>query len=258
VIVCPIKSQKETEWGEVVIRERDWQASIIAGLGAQGPGARLEPVPEGIYIGLSLKGRQRRCFSKWGSGLPPLFCSVWTGGSSLQRRTPKSCGMCTMRAVPEIEGELGNRVKDLGYELVDVHWAGSGRRPLLKLRIDRPNSIPGQGVSVDDCVSVSRALESWLDDHEALSESYVLEVSSPGVDRPLLRQRDFDRFQGDSVAVIGRELLLGRATRMEGELLGLRGEGSVDEAVALRLAGGEEVEVPRAEIRRVHLVFEWK
>ena len=163
-----------------------------------------------------------------------------------------------MRAVPEIEDELGNRVENLGYELVDVHWAGSGQRPLLKLRIDRPNSIPGQGITVDDCASVSRALESWLDDHETLSERYVLEVSSPGVDRPLLRQGDFDRFQGDGVAVIGRGLLLGRATRMEGKLLGLRGEGSEEEAVALRLATGEEVEIPRVEIRRVHLVFEWK
>ena len=44
-----------------------------------------------------------------------------------------------MRAVPEIEDELVNRVEDLGYELVDVYWAGSGRRPLLKLRIDRPH-----------------------------------------------------------------------------------------------------------------------
>ena len=189
--------------------------------------------------------------------MPPLFCSVWTGGSSLQRRTPECCGVCTMRAVPEIEDELVNRVEDLGYELVDVYWAGSGRRPLLKLRIDRPHSTPGQGITIDDCASVSRALEGWLDDHEALSERYVLEVSSPGVDRPLLRQADFDRFQGDGVAVIGRELLLGRVTRMEGKLLGLRGEGS-EEVVALQLMSGEEVEIPRAEIRKVNLVFEWK
>ena len=138
-----------------------------------------------------------------------------------------------------------------------MYWAGSGRRPLLKLRIDRPHSIPGQGITVDDCASVSRALEGWLDDHEALSERYVLEVSSPGVDRPLLRQADFDRFQGDGVAVIGRELLLGRVTRMEGKLLGLRGEGT-EEVVALQLMSGEEVEIPRTEIRKVNLVFEWK
>jgi ribosome maturation factor RimP len=163
-----------------------------------------------------------------------------------------------MRVVPEIESELEGRVEDLGYELVEVLWGGSGRRPLLKLRIDRPDSEPGGGVTVDDCATVSRGLESWLDVHEALSRNYVLEVSSPGVDRPLVRQRDFDRFRGERVAVTGRDVLLGRSTRLEGELLGLQDEGSDAESVVLRLKGGEEVGVPRSEIRRVNLVFEWK
>jgi ribosome maturation factor RimP len=105
---------------------------------------------------------------------------------------------------------------------------------------------------------VSRALESWLDEHEALPERYVLEVSSPGVDRPLVRTRDFERFRGERVALLGRDVLLGRSTRVEGELLGLREVESEHEAVRLRLASGEEVDVPRSEIRKAHLVFEWK
>jgi ribosome maturation factor RimP len=163
-----------------------------------------------------------------------------------------------MRVVPEIEAELGGRVGDLGYELVEVRWGGSGQRPQLKLRIDRPDSAPGAGVTVEECASVSRALEPWLDEHEALSRRYVLEVSSPGVDRPLVRARDFERFRGERVAVIGRDVLAGLATRLEGELLGLQGEGSESEAVKLRLPDGSEVGVPRAEIRKAHLVFEWK
>jgi ribosome maturation factor RimP len=163
-----------------------------------------------------------------------------------------------MRVVPEIEAELGARVGDLGYELVEVRWGGSGQRPQLKLRIDRPDSAPGAGVTVEECASVSRALEPWLDEHEALSRRYVLEVSSPGVDRPLVRARDFERFRGERVAVIGRDVLAGLATRLEGELLGLQGEGSESEAVKLRLPDGSEVGVPRAEIRKAHLVFEWK
>ncbi|MGD2047028.1 MAG: ribosome maturation factor RimP [Gemmatimonadota bacterium] len=163
-----------------------------------------------------------------------------------------------MRVVPEIEEELDARVADLGFELVDVRWAGSKQRPLLKLRIDRPDSKPGSGVTVDECATVSRGLEPWLDAHEALSRRYVLEVSSPGVDRPLVRQRDFERFRGERVAVVGYDVLAGRATRLEGELMGLHDAGSEDEAVALRLAGGDEVDVPRSEIRRVNLVFEWK
>ena len=160
--------------------------------------------------------------------------------------------------MPEIESELEGRVEDLGYEVVEVRWGGRGERPLLKLRIDRQDSGPGSGVTVDECATVSRALEPWLDAHAGLSQKYVLEVSSPGVDRPLVRQRDFDRFRGERVAVTGHQVLLGRSTRLEGELLGLRDEGSEEESVVLRLAGDEEVGVPRSDIRRVNLVFEWK
>jgi len=163
-----------------------------------------------------------------------------------------------MRAIPDIEKGLETRVDDLGYELVEVRWGGSGRRPMLKLRIDRPDTIPGQGVTVDECAKVSRALESWLDEYEDLSAQYVLEVSSPGVDRPLVRARDFERFRGEQVAVKGKEVLLGRATRLEGELLGLADADAGVESVRLRLPSGEEVSIPRSEIRKAHLVFTWK
>jgi ribosome maturation factor RimP len=163
-----------------------------------------------------------------------------------------------MRVVPEIEAELEARVQDLGYELIDVRWGGSGQRPQLKLRIDRSDSTPGDGVTVDECAQVSRALEPWLEEHEAFSGRYVLEVSSPGVDRPLVRARDFERFRGERVAVIGRDLLLGRSTRLEGELLGVQNPGSESESVSLRLRDGEEVDIPRGEIRKAHLVFDWR
>jgi ribosome maturation factor RimP len=163
-----------------------------------------------------------------------------------------------MRVVPEIEAELEGRVEDLGYELVEVRWGGSGQRPQLKLRIDRPDAGPGAGVTVEECAHVSRALEPWLDEHDALSRRYVLEVSSPGVDRPLVRARDYERFRGERVAVIGRDVLLGLSTRLEGELLGLQDAGSETESVKLRLTDGSEVGIPRVDIRKAHLVFEWK
>ena len=159
------------------------------------------------------------------------------------------------RAVPEVVRELEGRVAELGYELVDVEWAGSSARPLIRIRIDRPTGDAG-GVNVDDCARVSRALEPWLDEVEAIPERYVLEVSSPGLERPLLRARDFERFAGKQVAVKGPAPLAGRATRLEGQLIGLvRAEG--EERVRLRLQGGDEVEIPRSEITGAHLVFEW-
>jgi ribosome maturation factor RimP len=89
----------------------------------------------------------------------------------------------------ELEREIEQRVEALGYEFVELERAGSKARPILRLRVDVPGSSgePGAGVSVDDCTRISRALEEYLEDASAVPERYVLEVSSPGVERPLLR-----------------------------------------------------------------------
>jgi ribosome maturation factor RimP len=156
---------------------------------------------------------------------------------------------------PSLAAELEPRVAELGFELVELEQAGSKQRPILRLSIDLPDSRPGEpSVSLDDCVRVSRALEPWLDQRPGLSDRYVLEVSSPGVERPLVRPRDWERFAGAEVAVKGRGVLAGRAKRLEGVLLGLRG----DDAVALRLPDDEEVEIPFAEIDRGNLVYRWE
>lgn len=163
-----------------------------------------------------------------------------------------------MHAVADVERVLESGVEDLGFELVDVRWGGSDRRPVLRIRIDREDSSPKNGVTVGDCAKVSRALEARLDEHEALAERYVLEVSSPGVDRPLKKARDFDRFSGERVVIKGREVLAGRSHRLEGELLGLDRSAGRSEAIRLRLADGDEVVIPRSKIRDAHLVFTWK
>lgn len=156
----------------------------------------------------------------------------------------------------ELERELEQRVEELGFELVDLERAGSSRRPILRMRIDRPEGGEGQGITTEDCSRVSRALEPHLDGWPGLAPTYVLEVSSPGVERPLVRRRDFERFAGSTVALHGKAPLAGRSRRLEGELLGVTGEGA-EERVRIRVAGGEEVDVPRAEVTRAHLVFRW-
>jgi ribosome maturation factor RimP len=162
-----------------------------------------------------------------------------------------------MKPIPGVEQEIEARVADLGFELVDLRWAGSMRRPQLRVRIDRPDSGPGSGVTVDDCASVSRALEPWLDGREDLPARYVLEVSSPGVERPLVRSRDFRRFCGERVALKGHDVLAGRAQRLEGELLGME-EGDGDEKIRIRLPDGDEVSIPRRDVAGANLVFTWK
>lgn len=156
-----------------------------------------------------------------------------------------------------LEGELERRIEELGYELVELERAGSKTRPVLRIRIDvAGGSTKGAGVTVEDCTTVSRALETYLEEAAAVPERYTLEVSSPGVERPLVRSRDFERFKGEEIALRGKEVLAGRARRLEGELLG-RTEREGREYVQVRLTDGSEVDVPRDEITRAHLIFRW-
>jgi ribosome maturation factor RimP len=97
-----------------------------------------------------------------------------------------------------------------------------------------------------------------MDSLPSMPERYVLEVSSPGVERPLTRERDWTRFAGRQVAVKGEDTLAGRARRLEGELLGLVKDEEGADRVRLRLPGGDEVEIPVAEIQGAHIVFRWK
>ena len=148
-------------------------------------------------------------------------------------------------------------LEELGFELVEMEAGGTKSRPILRLRIDRaPGADESAGVSVDDCARVSRALEARLEGDARFPATYVLEVSSPGVERPLVRRRDFERFAGREVTLQGRELLAGKSRKLQGELLGIAGEGG-DEALRLRLPGGEELEIPRREVTRANLVFRW-
>lgn len=156
----------------------------------------------------------------------------------------------------ELRKRFEERLARLGFELVQLQWAGHARRPVIRLRVE--HQAPDRAVSLDDCAAVSRHLESWLDRESTIPDRYVLEVSSPGLERPLARDRDFRRFRGRRVAVTGTEVLCGRSARLEGELLGL---GPADRdgaaAVLLRLNGRDEVEVPRASIKDAHLVHDW-
>ena len=165
------------------------------------------------------------------------------------------------KPVPEVERDLERRVEELGYELAHVEWAGSKHRPILRVRVDlRDGAVPegrGEGVSVQDCAVVSRGLEPWLDGLDAMPDRYVLEVSSPGLNRPLMRSRDWGRFVGEQVAVKGSGLLEGRAKYLEGELLGCFDVAGDGEIVRLRLDGGDEVEIAREAILGAHLVHRW-
>lgn len=152
--------------------------------------------------------------------------------------------------------EIERRVGQLGFDLVDIERAGDRRRPILRVYVDKVDSGPGSGVNLDECARISRHLEEHLDAVPELNARYVLEVSSPGIERPLVRRRDWERFTGETISVKGREVLAGSSRRLQGKLAGISGEEG-EERVSIELKGGEVVEVPRSDIKEAHLVFEW-
>ncbi|MFI4889609.1 MAG: ribosome maturation factor RimP [Steroidobacterales bacterium] len=89
----------------------------------------------------------------------------------------------------------------LGYELVDLEFAHSGRSGVLRIFIDRSAREETQGVTVDDCARVSHAVSEVLDSEDPIKGRYSLEVSSPGLDRVLRKRAHFERFAGERVFV---------------------------------------------------------
>lgn len=145
----------------------------------------------------------------------------------------------------------------MGYELIDFERAGHRGRPILRLRVDRQAAVPGSGITVDECASVSRALEEVLDRRDDLPASYILEVSSPGIERPLRKARDYERHVGRQIAIRGYEPLIGKAKRIEGTLLAVEGEGE-ERRLRLRLSDETQIEVATSAVAKANLVFRWE
>ena len=148
-----------------------------------------------------------------------------------------------MRRETALEALLEPAVSRLGYELVGVEYHG-GRRALLRLYIDREG-----GVSVEDCQRVSRQVSGLLDVEDPIPGPYTLEVSSPGLDRPLFRAADFQRFVGREVRIRTDVPLEGRRN-FRGVLRGLRGDEVLVEV------DGAELALPVERIEQARLVPE--
>ena len=131
---------------------------------------------------------------------------------------------------------------DLGLELVDTEFRRETHGWVLRLYMDKPG-----GVTLDDCQRVSEELGDHLDVDDFVGYPYHLEVSSPGLDRPLTRDQDFVRFLGQEARVSTREDLQGRHN-FRGRLAGLQ-----DGAVLLDLPDGQRVAIPRELILRAKL-----
>ena len=108
-------------------------------------------------------------------------------------------------------------IEDLGFELVRVRYQG-GRTPTVQIMADRPDG----GIEVDECGVISTAVSAHLDVEDPIEEAYNLEVSSPGIDRPLTRLKDFDTWDGYVAKIETNETIDGRR-RFKGTLQGTEG-----------------------------------
>ncbi len=106
-------------------------------------------------------------------------------------------------------------VAEKQLELVDLEFVKEGVNWYLRVYIDKEN-----GVTIDDCEAVSRALETKLDEHDPIEQAYILEVSSPGIDRPLKKEADFVKYQGEIIDVKLYKAQNG-SKQYQGKLLGL-------------------------------------
>jgi len=134
-------------------------------------------------------------------------------------------------------------IEDLGFELVRIRLQG-GKTATLQIMADRPEG----GINVDDCADISTAVSAVLDVEDPLEDAYHLEVSSPGIDRPLTRLKDFATFEGYEARLETNQPIDGRK-RFKGVLAGIeRGEGGDEVLLNIEEAGG---------VHTIGLNFDW-
>ena len=154
-----------------------------------------------------------------------------------------------------ITGLLAPTIEALGLELLGIEYLPMPGGSLLRLYIDRPGAEPGAemeggGVTVDDCEAVSREVSAQLDVEDPISGNYTLEVSSPGLDRPLFTPEQVARFAGETVKV-GLKLPQDGRRRLQGRVLGVEGE-------TVRMdVDGQAFEVAFGNVERARLVPDW-
>lgn len=134
-------------------------------------------------------------------------------------------------------------IESMGYELVGVEFLGDGGHGTLRVYIDR-----AQGVSLDDCAAISHQISGILDVEEPIRQSYDLEISSPGIDRPLFKLADYKRFAGMTAKIKLAVALEGRKN-FKGRL-----QGVVDDEQVIIEVDGEDFSLPFADIARANLV----
>lgn len=149
------------------------------------------------------------------------------------------------QASPKIQAIIEPAVTTLGYELVGIEYLPQGRHSLLRVYIDHED-----GIDVDDCAEVSYQVSAVLDVEDPIHGEYTLEVSSPGLERPLFTAEHYARFVGNLAELRLRAPQDGRR-KFKGRLL------SVADGQVVMEVDGTEVQISLENIEKGHLVHEW-
>ena len=136
-------------------------------------------------------------------------------------------------------------VEEYGFELVDVEYVKEGGNFYLRAYVDKPG-----GITVDDCETVSREFSDKLDEADFIDEAYIMEVSSPGLGRPLKKEKDFRRSMGEEV-----EIRTYRPINREKEFYGIL--TAYDENSVTIDCEGEEKIFQKADIALIRLAFDF-
>ncbi len=153
-----------------------------------------------------------------------------------------------MDAIKRKINELADSTADeYGVQVVHVELAGNLRKPIVKVFIDREN-----GVTIEDCEKFSRALSAVLDVEDPIRTPYTLEVSSPGLDRPLKEIKDFQRNAGKLVRLITKESI-NKQNFFIGRIIEAR-----DDNLKLLLENKDEISIPFSQISKARLEIEFK
>jgi ribosome maturation factor RimP len=158
--------------------------------------------------------------------------------------------MVQINVVDKIHSLAQSLTSSLGLELVEIEYKREGRQMVLRLFIDKEG-----GVSLDDCAAVSKELSAVLDVEDIIPGKYTLEVSSPGLNRPLKSMADYERFTGRLVKIRTFGPTPDNAGNLRktflGELLGVDGD-----IVQMKLLEGQTAAIPFTSIAKANLEFE--
>ncbi len=186
-------------------------------------------------------------------GESPLFyCSSGTATAN----GPAQRNMKRGDILAAIENITRSVTDAAGLELFELELKGSGKNQLLRIMIDKP-----EGVTHGDCEHVSRSVSELLDAADPIPGAYQLEVSSPGIERPLRNPRDWDRFRGKKAQVVLKTPLADDPKGLkvlDGIISDVQDAPAPEQGSAtLQLADGALVTIPLEQVSRANLKFEW-